>query len=535
MSLYKNISEELADFCIDKANILDYIKKLDSKNQTKLLSQSELEHIFSIERKWRSYPLLNRTLTPYLKEISAKRTNAFDIKTEIYSENSIPHSSPQAVLLTSPSPIPTPITTPITMVTKDNYNAISTHSTNISPKIKDQAIYSKLKLSTPQAHAERKQIQAQDHIFTEALEDLLEHRLEETIAFGKQCSIGSIATYLKSQFGDSLFFDSLLSLTQQYALADVPLVNEHGNSIGKTGFHLAYCGDPGTGKTFSIKDLILGNSNLGVMAHGLKGRNRYCGSITPAKFVRIAEAYQDQRFNFIVPEFDDWFRYKGMTNTLKTALEGGLVEYETFRESIGPYNFSSFFSVNYNVKVTGESYDTLIKDPHFKALEDRMLLTVHRLTPERYRAVAKAKEQLEKGLMDWTLAPALQDLAMLTYAIQTAHPSIDNYVKKAVMVPASFYEQLNQVRENLMTAVEETSSIIKSDGRMAGEKDIPFIPRLEKKVLQLAGAFSLPSYFQNDSLVLQMSEDAISYAFVHLAQEAIARGRLQVSCEELLG
>ena len=68
------------------------------------------------------------------------------------------------------------------MVTKDNYNAISTHSTNISPKIKDQAIYSKLKLSTPQAHAERKQIQAQDHIFTEALEDLLEHRLEETIA-----------------------------------------------------------------------------------------------------------------------------------------------------------------------------------------------------------------------------------------------------------------------------------------------------------------------------------------------------------------
>ncbi|EQD56659.1 hypothetical protein B2A_05149, partial [mine drainage metagenome] len=74
---------------------------------------------------------------------------------------------------------------------------------------------------------------------------------------------------------------------QQYALADVPLVAPGGRTTGTTGFHLALFGPPGTGKTFAIDDFLRGNERTGVPAHGLPGRNRYCGGITPAQFLRV--------------------------------------------------------------------------------------------------------------------------------------------------------------------------------------------------------------------------------------------------------
>ncbi|EQD73212.1 hypothetical protein B1A_05064, partial [mine drainage metagenome] len=126
-----------------------------------------------------------------------------------------------------------------------------------------------------------------------------------------------------------LYADSLLALLQQYALTDAPLVAPTGRVTGTTGFHLALFGPPGTGKTFSIDDLIRGNPRTGVPSHGLPGRNRYCGGITPVQFLHVGAAYTGRTFNFIVPEFNDWFKYRGMVEPLKLVMEQREVKWET--------------------------------------------------------------------------------------------------------------------------------------------------------------------------------------------------------------
>ena len=68
------------------------------------------------------------------------------------------------------------------------------------------------------ARAEYNRIKRMDGEFEDYLADLLENRLEETIDFGKDMSIAYIAEYFRRMFGDILYFDSLLSLTQQYGL-----------------------------------------------------------------------------------------------------------------------------------------------------------------------------------------------------------------------------------------------------------------------------------------------------------------------------
>ncbi|EQD50510.1 hypothetical protein B1B_11216, partial [mine drainage metagenome] len=108
------------------------------------------------------------------------------------------------------------------------------------------------------------EIRAMDSEFLDLLREILHHRLEATIEFGRTFSVDALATYLRGLFGEALYFDSLISLLQQYALADVPLIAPTGRSTGATGFHLALFGPPGTGKTFSIDDLVRGNPRSGV-------------------------------------------------------------------------------------------------------------------------------------------------------------------------------------------------------------------------------------------------------------------------------
>jgi hypothetical protein len=66
-------------------------------------------------------------------------------------------------------------------------------------------------------------------------------------------------------------------------------------------------------------------------------------------------------FDFVVPEFNGWFKYKSMVEPLKLAMERGEIKYELHREVIGPYRFSSFFSVNYNVATFGRGYEVTFK------------------------------------------------------------------------------------------------------------------------------------------------------------------------------
>ena len=65
--------------------------------------------------------------------------------------------------------------------------------------------------------------------------------------------------YLQGFFGPAIFFDHLLSITQQYSICEAKIVSERGYKAGNRGFNLALFGEPGTGKTFAPKDMILGN------------------------------------------------------------------------------------------------------------------------------------------------------------------------------------------------------------------------------------------------------------------------------------
>ena len=325
------------------------------------------------------------------------------------------------------------------------------------------------------------EIRSMDEEFLDRLREVLNERLDATIAFGRTFTVDRLAEYLRELFGEALFTDSLLALLQQYGLADVPLLAPTGRTTGTSGFHLALFGPPGTGKTFSIDDLVRGNPRTGVPAHGLPGRNRYCGGITPVQFLRIGSAYTGRTFNFIVPEFNDWFKYRGMVEPLKLVMEQREVKWETTLGTVGPYTFRSFFSVNYNVRVAGESdYWTTIADPNFAALEDRMLLRFHPMTRERFRAVEAAAERLELGEMTFPIAEKIRDHLTLVHAIETRHPLVaGKFLSRPVRLDPKLYGRLREVSESALAHTPHPK----------------FSPRLKSRAVKLAAAAALVAYF----------------------------------------
>ncbi len=219
----------------------------------------------------------------------------------------------------------------------------------VSKDVEKGIITTDVSVKADPSSEERQIIANMDLELDNYLNDLLKHRVDETVTFGKTFSISRLGDYLKDLFGPVLYFDSLLSITQQYGLADVEIVHAEGRTGMRTGWNLSLFGEPGTGKSFSVRDIILGKPDAKIQPYGIPGRNRYAGGMTPARFIRIGQAYSERVFNFIVPEFNDWFKYKGMVEPLKLAMERGEIKYEMHREVIGPYRFNSFFSVNYNV------------------------------------------------------------------------------------------------------------------------------------------------------------------------------------------
>ncbi len=328
---------------------------------------------------------------------------------------------------------------------------------------------------------ESAEIRAMDHEFLDELREILRDRLEETIHFGESFDVEKLTTYLRGLFGEALYFDSLISILQQYALTDTPLLAPTGRTTGSTGFHLALFGPPGTGKTFSIDDLVRGNPRSGVPPHGLPGRNRYCGGITPVQFLRVGASYTGRTFNFIVPEFNDWFKYRGMVEPLKLVMEQREVKWETTLGTVGPYTFRSFFSVNYNVRTAGaQDYWTTIADPNFAALEDRMLLRFHPMTRDRFRAVEASAERLELGEMNFDKAQRIRDHLTLVYAIQTGHPLVaGRFRPRPVRLERTLYDRLREVSERAL----KSTSFPK------------FSPRLKSRSVRLAAAASLLTYF----------------------------------------
>ncbi len=330
---------------------------------------------------------------------------------------------------------------------------------------------------------EEAEIRAMDSEFLERLRTVVARRLDATLRFGEEFDVTRLARYLRDLFGEELYFDSLIALLQQYALADAPLLAPTGRVTGATGFNLALFGPPGTGKTFSIDDLVRGNPRSGVPGHGLPGRNRYCGGITPAQFLRVGASYTGRTFNFIVPEFNDWFKYRGMVEPLKLVMEQREVKWETTFGTVGPYTFRSFFSVNYNVRTGfGDDYWTTIADPNFAALEDRMLLRFHPMTPSRFRAVERSAERLELGELGFDLGESIRDHLTLVHAIETGHPLVARrFRRRAVRLERPLYDRLRAVSEKGLVGAE-----------------VPrFSPRLKSRAVRLAAASALLTYFRD--------------------------------------
>lgn len=369
---------------------------------------------------------------------------------------------------------------------------------------------------------ERLFIERMDQELDQYLSDLLRYRLEQTVEFGKSFSIHHIADYLKQLFGPLLFFDCLLSLTQQYGLADVEIIHATGKTGMRTGWNLSLFGEPGTGKSFSARDLILGKFDAKVPPHGIPGRNRYADGITPAKFIRIGQAYTGRIFNFVVPEFNDWFKYKGMVEPLKLAMERGEIKYETERETIGPYRFTGFFSVNYNVATSGRGYEVTVQDPNFSAIEDRMLCRLHKLTKQRFVEIAESQMRLAFGEVDIEKgAQRVRDHLSLVYAIQTNHPLVaGRFKQKPVMLTPKAQEMFTRARRAILDEIQRES--------------VRFSARLEDRAMRFACAASMLSYFQSDLDYIPVSEEALRYAVQLYVEEASVRSQEEFQPEVVL-
>jgi len=377
-------------------------------------------------------------------------------------------------------------------------------------------------INSEAAQAELAYVQQMEKEFEDYLRDVLDNRLEETLEFGReQMSLGLVTHYLEELFGPMLYFDILLALVHQYGMSATEIVNPEGTRAGNTGFHLALFGSPGTGKTFSVKDMMLGDETKNVLAHGLPGLNRYCGGMTPANFIRIGEAYQGKRFNFVVTEFNDWFRYKGMVEPLKLALEQGKIRYETKVDTIGPYQFSCFFSTNYNTEVSKSAgYRVTVADPNFNAIEDRMLVRMHRMTKQRLRELSRNQRELAMGRLRMRLAGEIRDHLTLVYAIQTGHPLVKGRFKaKMVVLRDTFFHELEKAQELVLAQIKS---------------DILFSVRVRQNAIKLAGALTLFSYFAQPEERLEIGEDAVKLAMKFFIEEVAIRQKIAVDVESIL-
>lgn len=371
---------------------------------------------------------------------------------------------------------------------------------------------------------ERKYIDDMNNDFDSYLKELLENRLNQTINFGKNFNILALVDYLKSMFGEILYFDSFLSIIQQYGLSDIAIISEtKKGSIGmKTGFNLALFGEPGTGKSYSTRDIILGTNDGSVPPHGLPGRNRYAAGMTPARFIRIGQVYTDRAWNFIVPEFNDWFRFEGMVEILKLAMERGEIKYELHREVVGPYRFSSYFSVNYNTQVFNQGYRATIKDPNFQAIEDRMICRLHRLTKGRYEEIAQSRLRMVLGESEFgETSKNLRDHLVLSHAIETQHPLVKNkFSPKPPMITRDMLETIKKTRESILEHLPNES--------------VPFSARLEDRSIRLASALSLLEIFQTSTDHIPISRYAQKYASQFYIEEAGVRSGVDLDVEEIL-
>ncbi len=275
-----------------------------------------------------------------------------------------------------------------------------------------------IKLSTEEAMREFQDVVQQ---LRREYEFFVSHVSEEEVEewVKKISSVEDVVEYTKLIMGEKLYMDALLPIIQQYSIANVPIHSSANleRRINQTGFSLAYFGEPGTGKTFATDDLLRGKEEKGVPPHGMIGRLRYAQGMTPKMFIAILEAYQDYPVDWVIPEFKDFFAYRGMVEKLKLVMERREVKDETRMGIIGPYKVTSFFIVNYNTQVSKGKWRSTINDPNFNAVEDRMLCKLFLNTPERRKLIWENMKRIAAGKVDYYLADTLRKHMTYTYHV----------------------------------------------------------------------------------------------------------------------
>jgi len=316
--------------------------------------------------------------------------------------------------------------------------------------------------------------------------------------------VSSIVEYIQSIMGEKLYMDALLPIIQQYSIANVPIYSSVNTErrINQTGFSLAYFGEPGTGKTFATDDLLRGKEEKGIPPHGIIGRLRYAQGMTPKMFIAILEAYQDYPVDWVIPEFKDFFAYRGMVEKLKLVMERREVRDETRSGIIGPYRVTSFFIVNYNTQISKGRWRSTINDPNFNAVEDRMLCKLFLNTSERRKLIWENMKRIVAGKVNYYLADTLRKHITYTYHLLQMNS------------PKVIIDE-----EDFMALGDEIA-------REIDRTNAPVSLRIVDRAIQISAASSLVSYMKNrDSQEIIIGERALKLAREFVMEEIEARSK----------
>jgi len=319
-------------------------------------------------------------------------------------------------------------------------------------------------------------------------------------------SVDDLINYTK-HIMNGLYMDALLVFLQQYSMADTDIysVSDSGKLVkrAQTGFSLAYYGDPGTGKTFATDDLLRGNEREGIPPHGIIGKLRYAEGMTPKQFIAILEAYQNYPVDWIIPEFRDFFRYQGMVEKLKLVMERREVTDETRTTKIGPYKVTSFFIVNYNLKLTKHGYKDTMSDPNFSAVEDRMICKLFLNTEKRKRLIFDNMMRISNGEVEFYLADTLRKHITYTY-----HYLVNERIP--VVIDARDLQELGEwIIENVNKYAPNTSL------------------RIINRALQIAASAEVISALHSNSNELIIHSKSINIAKEFIKQELASRSLKQ--------
>jgi len=314
-------------------------------------------------------------------------------------------------------------------------------------------------------------------------------------------SVEDIVRYMKSIMGEKLYMDALLPIIQQYSMANVPIFSSANleRKVNQTGFSLAYFGEPGTGKTFATDDLLRGKEEKGVPPHGIIGRLRYAQGMTPKMFIAILEAYQDYPVDWVIPEFRDFFTYRGMVEKLKLVMERREVRDETRNAIIGPYKVSSFFIVNYNTNISKGRWRSTINDPNFNAVEDRMLCKLFLNTSERRKLIWENMKRIASGKVDYYLAPVLRKHITYTYYL------LQRNMPKVIIEEEDFIRMGDEI------------------SREIDRKNAPVSLRIVDRAVQIAASASLVRYLREMDEEITIDKVSLDLAKSFVLEEIDAR------------